>query len=187
VGVRRKPKTSPLPIAATLQKVIDDIAHKDLGKARDRLHILVSQNPHDLELRHILGRIYLELRYPQRAGKYLYLVDSQDDDVAYAIREYEKSCQSNPSYILSGLKFRIKANKLKPGYAMEKLRELEMKCRLQVKHISTPIPTAKRGLSNLDICKFWAIGCLLVLLFILIIGVVQIISWIYAWVAGLFG
>jgi hypothetical protein len=86
--------------AIVLQRVIDDIAHKDLGKARDRLHTLIQQHPYDLELRHILGRIYLELCYPREAGRWLYLVDDQDERVLEAISQFEKSCGNNPCNLL---------------------------------------------------------------------------------------
>ncbi len=54
----------------TLKKIEEDILKNDLGKARDRLHGLISTYPNDLELRKKLGEIYFELKHPSMAGRY---------------------------------------------------------------------------------------------------------------------
>ena len=175
--------------ASTLARVIDDIARKDLGKARDRLLGLVRTYPNDLGLRHILGRIFLELQYPQEAGKHLYLVEDQSEAVQSAVRKFEKSCQNDPCGILKALRLRGHIDGLEPGYAKDKLlarlEECKDKWKNQIsidslEHIEPTSPVIKYY-------KVWGIGCLVLIVIMLIVGLIRIGAWLFKWISGLLG
>lgn len=48
----------------TLKRIEKDIENNNLGKARDRLHGLITTYPNELALRKKLGDIYFTLQYP---------------------------------------------------------------------------------------------------------------------------
>ncbi|AIW86484.1 hypothetical protein bwei_3876 [Bacillus mycoides] len=54
----------------TLKRIEKDIENNNLGKARDRLHGLITTYPNELALRKKLGDIYFTLQYPEMAGRY---------------------------------------------------------------------------------------------------------------------
>ena len=62
-----------MPIEETWARIEDEIAARDLGKARDRLHGLLVTYPEDLAIRHRLGEVYWMLGHPAMAGRYWYL------------------------------------------------------------------------------------------------------------------
>ena len=160
--------------ATVLQRVIDDIAHKDLGKARDRLLSLLHVYPNDLGLRHILGRIFLELQYPREAGRFLYLVDDQDAAVQEAIKIFEKSCKDEQLYILKSLKLRGDINEIPPGYAKEKLLILSGKTRGKLGREKIPLkrtePSKVAGIGGAVV----GVGCLLIITIAVLIGLFHI-------------
>ena len=74
----------------------------------------MSKHPNDLELRHILGRIYLEIGQLFPAGRYLYLVDDQSEIVQGAIRKFEEKYKDNPQFMLRKLKLHGHIKNIKP-------------------------------------------------------------------------
>ena len=73
-----------MPIEETLARIEGEIAAGDLGKARDRLHGLLSTYPADLMLRRKLGDVYWRLQYPEMAGRYWYLVEEKSPQMLEA-------------------------------------------------------------------------------------------------------
>ncbi|WP_141770073.1 DUF6584 family protein [Bacillus sp. OV322] len=90
----------------TLKKIEEDIKKNDLGKARDRLHGLISTYPNALELRKKLGDIYFELKYPSMAGRYWYLEENKTPEMVKVCNEFEKSMVNDPKRIARTLKFK---------------------------------------------------------------------------------
>ncbi len=176
--------------ADLLQRVIDDVSHKDLGKARERLRCYLVGNPNDLGVRHILGRVYLLLQYPREAGRFLYLVDDDSDDVQKAVRAFEKSCAGNPDYILHHLKLRGSADSLVNEYAKNKLSALIQKAgknwlvtlgEPQVKKHHTA-----KG-SNDWVGAVLGIGCLIFVAASFIFGIIHVVKYLWNVISGLFG
>jgi hypothetical protein len=90
----------------TLKRIEEDIKNNDLGKARDRLHVLISTSPNELELRKKLGDIYSELKYPSMAGRYWYLEDNKTPEMVKACIEFEKTLGNDPNRIAMALKYK---------------------------------------------------------------------------------
>ena len=104
--LRRSYNSESAVIAKTLKKVEEDIKNDNLGKARDRLHGLISTFPNKLELRKKLGDIYFELKYPAMAGRYWYLVENKSAKMIKACNEFEKSMGNDPNNIVRALKYK---------------------------------------------------------------------------------
>ena len=172
--------------ASTLQRVIDDIAHKDLGKARDRLLGLLRAYPNDLVIRHILGRIYLELQYPQEAGRYLYLIDDQSDEVQKAIAHFLKSMQNDPGAVLKILKLEGHIKDFPAGYAKDRLLMLYEESKKRGQRPSSSLKDIKPGRKISLGENAVAIGCGLTIAAALIIGVIEILKAVYNGLIGLF-
>ncbi|PAE42785.1 DUF6584 family protein [Bacillus sp. 7884-1] len=156
----------------TLKKIEDDINKNDLGKARDRLHGLISAYPNELELRKRLGDIYFELKYPSMAGRYWYLEENKTPEMEKACGEFEKSMGNDPFRIARTLKY--KGDK-------EILIRLELdwevsplKNKVKEKLIQEP----EKSLQD----KLVAFGCISIFIIIVmfeIIGVYEFINWIF--------
>ena len=130
VGVWRKDECA-VPIEQTLEKVEQDIASGDYGKARDRLHGLVSTYPDALSLRRRLGEIYWELRYPAMAGRYWYLEEDTSPDMLAACEAFEQSCGNSSLQILLSLKFQGDVESIHSESAKDKLLTLQSRVRDQ--------------------------------------------------------
>ncbi|UAL54712.1 MULTISPECIES: DUF6584 family protein [Metabacillus] len=94
-----------LPVK-TIKKIEEDIKKNDLGKARDRLHGLISTYPNELELRRKLGDIYFTLKYPSMAGRYWYLEKNKTPEMIQACIQFEKTMGNDPFLIARALKFK---------------------------------------------------------------------------------
>lgn len=94
-----------LPVK-TIKKIEEDIKKNDLGKARDRLHGLISTYPNELELRRKLGNIYFTLKYPSMAGRYWYLEKNKTPEMIQACIQFEKTMGNDPFLIARALKFK---------------------------------------------------------------------------------
>jgi hypothetical protein len=108
----------------TLEKVGRDIERGDLGKARDRLHGLLTAYPDDLALRRRLGEVYARLQQPSMAGRYWYLEGERAPEMDAAVGAFEQEAGKDATVILSRLRFRGDAARL-PTYARDKLAVLE--------------------------------------------------------------
>ncbi|WP_191567487.1 DUF6584 family protein [Metabacillus idriensis] len=94
-----------LPVK-TIKKSEEDIKENDIGKARDRLHGLISTYPNELELRRKLGDIYFKLKYPSMAGRYWYLEKNKTPEMIKACIQFEKTMGNDPFLIAKALKFK---------------------------------------------------------------------------------
>ncbi|MGW6302740.1 DUF6584 family protein [Peribacillus butanolivorans] len=156
----------------TIKKIEEDIDKNDLGKARDRLHGLISTYPNELELRRKLGDIYFALEYPSMAGRYWYLEKNKTSEMVKAYILFEKSLGNDPFKIARALKFK---------------GDSEILIRLELDQIISPIQNkVKENLleqpDDLLKDKLVIFGCfsiiILTILFALI-GVYALLNWIF--------
>ena len=113
----------------TLERIEKDIAAGDCGKARDRLHGLLTSYPQDLELRCKLGDVYWRLQYPAMAGRYWYLEEAKSATMTAACTVFERSCGSDPAQMLLALKFKGDLAPLHESYAGSMLLALQAQAR----------------------------------------------------------
>src|SRR5512141_217310 len=113
----------------TLKSIEDNIRAGDLGKARDRLHGLISSYPDNLELREQLAAVYWRLQMPEMAGRYWYLEEEKDPDMADACRRFEAQFGNDPAYLLFALKFRGDLESIKDTFAGRLLLDLDARAR----------------------------------------------------------
>ncbi|MDW8289686.1 MAG: hypothetical protein RMM06_03115 [Armatimonadota bacterium] len=164
----------------TLQRVEEDIAAGNLGRARDRLHGLIWQYPDDLSLRARLAEVYWQLSFPAMAGCYWYLHEPTTEAMQRAVMEFERSCGQDPLHMLFRLKFRGNPENL-PPYARYRLERLQQECqrkygkypdfRTRPKTMVPAVPTWKRQL-----CGVACFAGLMVLLFIFIAGLSAVVQ-----------
>lgn len=77
-----------------------------MGKARDRLHGLISTFPNELDLRKKLGDIYFKLKYPAMAGRYWYLEKNKTPGMIKACIVFENSMGNDVNKIARALKYK---------------------------------------------------------------------------------
>ncbi|WP_370075335.1 DUF6584 family protein [Lysinibacillus sp. RC46] len=158
-------------ISKTLKGIEEDIKNDDLGKARDRLHGLISTFPNELELRKKLGDIYFELKYPAMAGRYWYLEENKTPLMVHACIEFEKSMGNDINNIARALKYKgdielLKGMELDPAL-LYKVKEL-------VEEPDVPIEFKED--------KLIILGCLSIIILIFIfalVGVYTFFKWIF--------
>lgn len=180
-----------MKLQETLQRVDEDIATGNLGRARDRLHGLVWQYPNDLSLREKLAEVYWQLQFPAMAGCYWYLEEPTTEARQRAIAEFERACGNDPWHMLTRLKFRGDPEQLRP-YARYKLERLQQEC--QRKYGRYPVFRARRATMVRSTLtwkqRLQGIACLLggMLLFsTFIVGVAVVLSVIVRLCKRIFG
>ncbi|GKU82933.1 hypothetical protein NCCP28_23290 [Niallia sp. NCCP-28] len=92
--------------AKTLKKLEEDLQKNDLGKARDKLHGLISTYPNELQLRKKLEDIYFELKYRSMAGRYWYLEESKAPEMVRACIQFEKIMGKDSKRIARALRYK---------------------------------------------------------------------------------
>ena len=132
-----------MPLTNTLAAVERDIENGDLGKARDRLHGLVSAYPSDLSLRRRLGQVYWDLRYPAMAGRYWYLEEAKTPTMAAACAAFERSCGGDPLKILLAIKYRGDLEAIQDTYAGRTLLELRAQAKARYPWFPFPVQTKR--------------------------------------------
>ncbi|MFF2176791.1 DUF6584 family protein [Lysinibacillus sp. NPDC058147] len=160
-------------ISKTLKRIEEDIKNDDLGKARDRLHGLISTFPNEIELRKKLGDIYFELKYPAMAGRYWYLEENKTPIMVHACIEFEKSMGNDIDNIARALKYKGD---------IELLKGLELDPALlfinKVKEKLVEEPDASIEGEH----KWIIFGCLSIIILIVIfavVGVYTFFKWIF--------
>ncbi len=118
-----------MTLERTLESIEANINAGDLGKARDRLHGLLSSYPDNLELRKRLGAVYWRLQMPEMAGRYWYLEEAKDLDMTAACRRFEVQFGNDPAYLLFALKFRGEVEAIKDTFAGQLLLDLDKRAR----------------------------------------------------------
>ncbi|MDW7616132.1 DUF6584 family protein [Peribacillus simplex] len=156
----------------TIKKIEKDIEKNDLGKARDRLHGLISTFPNELDLRRKLGDIYMALKYPSMAGRYWYLEKNKSPEMVKACIQFEKSMGNDPIRIGRAIKFKGDSEVLK---------------RLQLDQVISPIQNkVKENLleepEDPFKDKLVIFGCFSIIILTIIfalIGVYALFNWIF--------
>ena len=118
---------------STLARVRAEIGSGDLYKARDRLHGLLVTYPNDLEIRRLLGEVYWELRYPAMAGRYWYLLESEDPRYVEAKQAFAKMHGGSATEMARAVKFRGDIAALNSSYAQDQLKELRLKVKQETR------------------------------------------------------
>lgn len=160
-------------IARTLKRIEEDIKNDDLGKARDRLHGLISTFPNELELRKKLGDIYFELKYPAMAGRYWYLEKNKTAKMVQACMEFEKSMGNDIYKIARALKYKGDIEILKELDLDPTLLSIQHK--VKEKLVEEPDDSTERK------HKLIILGCLSIIILIIIltsVGVYTVFNWI---------
>ncbi|MED3728456.1 DUF6584 family protein [Priestia filamentosa] len=156
----------------TLKKIEEDIKKNDLGKARDRLHGLISTYPNELALRKKLGDIYFLLKYPDMAGRYWYLEENKTPEMVEACLQFEKSMGNDPIAIAKGLKFKGESE------ILEKLELRQWTSSIQPKVKESLLEEPQETfIDKVVIFGFFSI-LILTILFALI-GVYTVFNWIF--------
>lgn len=158
----------------TLKRIEEDIKNDDLGKARDRLHGLISAFPNELELRKKLGDIYFKLKYPAMAGRYWYLEKNKTPKMVRACIKFENSMGNDINNIARALKYKgdielLKGLELDPALLSIQYKEKEK----LVEESDVPIERED---------KLIIFGCLSIIILIIIIfsvGLYTLFSWIF--------
>ncbi|MCL6572901.1 MAG: DNA helicase [Bacillus sp. (in: Bacteria)] len=156
----------------TLEKIEDDIKKNDLGKARDRLHGLISTYPNELELRKKLGDIYFELKYPSMAGRYWYLEENKTPEMVKACNEFEKFMGNDPYRIARTLKYKGDIEILKRLELHGEFTSIKNKVKEKL------IQESEDSLQD----KLFTIGCLSIFILLItfeVIGVYAFFKWIF--------
>ncbi|AMM94631.1 DNA helicase [Peribacillus simplex] len=156
----------------TIKKIEEDIEKNDLGKARDRLHGLISTFPNELDLRRKLGDIYFALKYPSMAGRYWYLEKNKSPEMVKACIQFEKSMGNDPIRIGRAIKFKGDSEILK---------------RLQLDQVISPIQNKVK--ENLleepedpfkdKVVIFGCFSIIILTIIFALIGVYALFNWIF--------
>lgn len=171
-----------MTLESTLNKVKADIVQGNLGKARDRLHGLISSYPNNLALRKQLGYIYWNLDYPAMAGRYWYLEEDSTPEMRFARKAFEKGCAGDPYLIRNSLKFKGNVDEIESAFAVEILESLEesavrpiRKGKVVPSKPAYPAYNDKKVSRDLGIIAVVAI----VILALIVIGLITVINWIF--------
>ncbi|WP_285767510.1 DUF6584 family protein [Peribacillus sp. SI8-4] len=156
----------------TIKKIEEDIEKNDLGKARDRLHGLISTYPHELELRRRLGDIYFALKDPSMAGRYWYLEKNKTSEMEKACILFEKSMGNDAFNISQALKYKGDREFLK------RLELDQASSLIQSKVIENLIEQPEEAWKD----KLFVFGCFSILILTILfalVGVYALLNWIF--------
>jgi hypothetical protein len=178
-----------MPLRQSLENVHNDVKNGDLGKARDRLHGLISSFPDNLELRKQLGNIYWQLQLPEMAGRYWYLEEEKDERMIKACQRFEKQFKNDAAFILFAIKFKGQLEPIRDTFAGQTLQGLhqtalekhawykDFRNRGSSKYRQSTYDREKHKTRD-AIIKWGFIIILILLVFILCVGVVSVIKWV---------
>jgi len=180
-----------MPLDKTLQQVELEIKAGNLGKARDRLHGLISTYPGSLELRKKLGDIYWNLHDFAMAGRYWYLEEQRTKEMVFCCQEFENTFGNDPVQILLALKFKGNVDSILEEFAGRTLLALHNKAKEKYhsyvyndfrKHGSEKFQPKTDRKSKATNDKWFTVGC--VTAFILgsilaIIGLITVLNMVF--------
>lgn len=115
-----------MSLEETLARVRADIESGNLGKARDRLHGLISNRPSDFLLREDLGEVYWDLGDPAMAGRWWYFAEEPTPQMREAIAAFESRHGGEPGAVLRALKVHFPPP---TPYVTARLLDLESRAR----------------------------------------------------------
>ncbi|RAS83558.1 DUF6584 family protein [Priestia endophytica] len=156
----------------TLKKIQEDIEKNDLGKARDRLHGLMSTYPNELALRKKLGDIYFLLKYPDMAGRYWYLEENKTPEMVEACLQFKKSMGNDPIAIAKGLKFKGESE------ILEKLELRQETSPIQHKVKESLLEEPQEPFID-KVIIFGIFSILILTILFALIGVYTVFNWIF--------
>ena len=87
-------------VERVLNRSQKDIKLKNLQRAKDRLHGLISKYPNNQKVRFELAHLYLIDKDYINAGRYLYFKNQPNDRELYSIEQFENSVGNNSFQIL---------------------------------------------------------------------------------------
>jgi len=161
-------------ISKALKRIEEDIKNDDLGKARDRLHGLISTFPNELEFRKKLGDIYFELKYPAMAGRYWYLEKNKPPVMVHACIEFENSMGNDINNIARALKYKGDIEILK-GLELDPALLYKVKEKL----VEEPdVPTELKDKLNKSIV-FGCLSMTFLITILVFVGAATVLSWIF--------
>lgn len=140
----------------TLERIRAEMDSGDLYKARDRLHGLLVTYPNDLEIRRLLGEVYWQLKYPAMAGRYWYLLESDDARYVEAKDAFARMHGGSEGAMFRAVKFRGDIEALGSAPLRDHLRNLQQ--------IYPEQPKASR---DSDLWEFGPVSCAVIGLVVL--------------------
>jgi len=174
-------------LADTLDRAAADAERGDLGKARDRLQGLLAAYPSELEIRRRLGELYWRLQYPERAGQYWYLVESESPDMDAAKRAFEARHGADPWLMLDAIGFHGGLDSIEGTYAEVTIRDLAKRAGVTQARLEAAL--RKRGPGDSeppDLVPWWVrlipaglVGALILILLFALVGAVTAIGWLW--------
>ncbi|MEI4799754.1 DUF6584 family protein [Bacillus sp. NPDC077411] len=156
----------------TLKKIENDITNNDLGKARDRLHGLISTYPNALDLRKKLGDVYYKLQHPAMAGRYWYLEEQKTSEMIEACSLFEKSMGNNANQIARALKFKG------DNEIIQKLCSEPIASSLQEKVKESMIEEYEETWQD-KLVPFGCISALILIILFALLGIYTVFDWIF--------
>jgi hypothetical protein len=175
-----------MPIEQTQKKVEQDIASGDYGKARDRLHGLISTYPNDLALRRKLGEVYWQLQYPAMAGRYWYLEEDKSPEMVTACTTFEQSCGDSSLHLLLSLKFRGDVEFIGSEFAKNKLLILQSQVRDEQGYVvdfgkkgAEKYQQTGRSKTRATVLMVGCVGVAVLGIVLALIGLSTVIGWLF--------
>jgi len=174
-----------MPIEQTLEKVEQDIASGDCGKARDRLHGLIATYPNNLALRRKLGDVYWQLQYPAMAGRYWYLEESKSPDMIAACKVFEESCGHSSFQTLLALKFQGDLESIDSEFAKDRLLTLQTQVKNEYgyfvdfqKHGAEKYKWTPRSKTRGRVSTIGCVAAVVLGIALMLIGLSTVIDWL---------
>jgi hypothetical protein len=177
--------------AETRRKIEKELENGDLGKARDRLHGLISSYPDDLELRRLLGDVYWRLQFPEMAGRYWYLEERQNDEMQEACRRFEHKFGNDPMRMLYAIRYKGDLERIQDTHqgrvlldlhqkAQQKhpwYKEFQQKSSARYRELGEHL-TKKQAVQD-TIIKLILISIALILVTLICVGAITVLSWLF--------
>lgn len=178
---------SGIDLESKLSSIRKDIDNGLKTRAMNRLQGLINAYPNELRFREELGRLYLSVNWQERAGLHLLLTNPTDEAGVKAVGHYKRSVNNSGHKILIDLKFKGDIDSL-PRETKDTLLYLEKKSLKETgtipkfSHVSPNKTVRKRpkqdSLYNKLVHGF-LIGILIAIPILAIIGIVQVLKWIF--------
>lgn len=170
-----------------LKSVKKDIEKGLKSRAMNRLQGLINAYPNELTFRQELGKLYLSVDWKEKAGLHLLLLSTGNKFENEAIEIYRTSVNNSGHKILVDLKFKGEKDKISE-YSRNMLEVLEQKSLNETKTIPKFIHIPPNGIVRGNAIKeTWkdklevllVIALVVSIPILIIIGLVQVVKWIF--------